>query len=80
MWLSKKAEFDADFESVEKVAKNSREKNYQQNSDRKIEFLVFSIVCTNFLFSLALFANLKTKSVETARRNRKTLLLNVPMN
>jgi hypothetical protein len=30
IWLSRKAEFDADFESVEKVKKNSREKSYQR--------------------------------------------------
>jgi hypothetical protein len=28
IWVSKKAEFDADFESVEKVGKNSYEKSY----------------------------------------------------
>ncbi len=34
-------EFEADFESTEKVAKNSREKSYQRKSDRKMELLTF---------------------------------------
>ncbi len=32
IWVSKNAEFDADFESVQKVAKNSREKIYPQKA------------------------------------------------
>jgi hypothetical protein len=32
------AEFDAYFESSEKVAKNSCEKSYQRKNDRKMEF------------------------------------------
>jgi hypothetical protein len=42
IWVS---EFDADFESVEKVAKKLMRKNcYQQKSKRKVEFLVFVTV------------------------------------
>jgi hypothetical protein len=41
-------EFNADFESVEKVAKNSCGKSYQQKSDRKMEFLTFITVCKVF--------------------------------
>jgi hypothetical protein len=37
-WVSKYAELDADFESIEKVAKNLCEKSFQQKSDREIEF------------------------------------------
>ncbi len=39
----KNAEFDADFESVEKVAKSC-----QRKSDRKMEFLTFITVCKSF--------------------------------
>jgi hypothetical protein len=47
MWVKNTAEFDADIESVEKVAKNSREKSYQQKSDRKIDFF---ILCAKVFF------------------------------
>jgi hypothetical protein len=40
----KNAKFDADFESIDKIAKNSSEKNYQQKCDRKVEFLTFYCV------------------------------------
>jgi hypothetical protein len=36
VWVSNNAEFDADFESVEKVAKRHIQKSYQQKSDRKM--------------------------------------------
>jgi hypothetical protein len=45
MWVAKNAEFDADFESAEKAAKNSCEKSYKQKSDRKMELLTFFILC-----------------------------------
>ncbi len=35
----KTAEFDADFDSAEKVAKNSCEKSVQRKSNRKMKFL-----------------------------------------
>jgi hypothetical protein len=38
IWVSKNAEFDADFESVEKIAKRL---SYQRNIDRKMEFFTF---------------------------------------
>jgi len=37
----KKAEFDADFESVENVAKRLMQKSYQRKSDQNMEFLNF---------------------------------------
>jgi hypothetical protein len=48
IWASKNAEFDADFKSVEKVAKRLLLKNYQQESDIKIELLTFITVCKSF--------------------------------
>ncbi len=43
MWVSKKVEFDADFEFEEKV-----EKSYQLNSERKMEFLTVITECQSF--------------------------------
>jgi hypothetical protein len=40
-WVSKKAEFDADFKSVKKVAKKSFEKSYQQKHDGNLHFFTF---------------------------------------
>jgi hypothetical protein len=40
IWVTKNAEFDADFESVEKVAKS-----YQQIRDREKEFFTVFAVC-----------------------------------
>ncbi len=37
-YFSQNAEFDADFEFLEKVAKDSREKSYQRKRDRKMDF------------------------------------------
>ncbi len=48
MWISKNAEFDADFVLVEKVVTNSCEKNYQRKRDKKMEFLTFITVCKSF--------------------------------
>jgi hypothetical protein len=39
-WVLKNAEFDVNFELVEKIAKNSSEKYYQRKGDRKIEFSI----------------------------------------
>jgi hypothetical protein len=39
IWVSKHAEFDGDFESIEKVAKSAWEKNYQRKSDSKMNFI-----------------------------------------
>jgi hypothetical protein len=49
IWVSKPAEFDADFESAEKVAKNSCEKSDQRKSDRKWSFWMnfFSVFSTD---------------------------------
>jgi hypothetical protein len=44
----KNAKFDADFKSVEKVAKRLLRKNYQQESDIKMELLTFINVCKSF--------------------------------
>ncbi len=57
LWVSKNVEFDADFEFVEKVAKNLREKSYQRNSDRKMEFFTFITECQSFR-PLTFFAEL----------------------
>jgi hypothetical protein len=44
----KNAEFFANFEPVEKVAKNVCEKRYQRNSDSKIKLLTYIILCATF--------------------------------
>jgi hypothetical protein len=59
----KNAEFDADFESVEKVAKNPCEKSYQpEKKQKKLEVSTFNTVCksfwpTTFLWFLCTFLN-----------------------
>jgi hypothetical protein len=45
IWVSKTAEFDADFESAKKLQKDTCNKSYRQRSDRKMEFLTFITVC-----------------------------------
>jgi hypothetical protein len=45
MWVSKNAKFDADFEYVEKIAKVSPKKRYEQ---QKIWYLIFISVCKGF--------------------------------
>ncbi len=37
IWLSKHAEFDGDFESIEKVAKKCMKKSYQGKSNSKMD-------------------------------------------
>ncbi len=46
--VPKNAEFDADFESVEKFAKNACEKSYQRTIDRKMQLLTFVNVFKSF--------------------------------
>jgi hypothetical protein len=41
------ADFDADFESAEKLQKNHA-KNYQRKSDRKFTIFTFIFVCKSF--------------------------------
>jgi hypothetical protein len=45
MWVSKNGKFDADFEYVEKVAKDSPKK---RNEQQKIWYLIFISVCKGF--------------------------------
>jgi hypothetical protein len=59
------AEFDADFESIDKVANNSCEISYQRKSDRKMEFLTYITVCKSFpsiFFLMIFFALFSTDS------------------
>jgi hypothetical protein len=49
IWIQKNAEFDADFESVEKAAENIMQKSYQQKSARKMGFLLFLLCEKSFL-------------------------------
>jgi hypothetical protein len=44
----KSTKFDADIESVEKVAKNACEKSYQPKKGQKMEFSTFISVCKSF--------------------------------
>ncbi len=44
----KNAEFEANFESIEKLQKDSREKSYQRKSDITMKFLIFITVCKRF--------------------------------
>jgi hypothetical protein len=48
IWVSQKAEFDANFKSVEKVAKSSCEKSYQLKSDRKMDCFTFITVFKSY--------------------------------
>ncbi len=48
IWLSKNKEFDADFESDEKVASKIMQNSYQRIIDSKMEFLNYITVCKNF--------------------------------
>ncbi len=48
IWVLKNAEFDADFESSENVAKKLMWKKLSTIKDRKIEFLTFITLCKRF--------------------------------
>ncbi len=48
------SEFDADFESVTKIAKNSCEKSYQQKKRQKKGFFDFCLQCCK-IFGLKIF-------------------------
>ncbi len=66
IWVLKNAGFDADFESVEEVAKNSIEKNVSVERGHKF-----------FLLFLALLNNFKAKHGRNDTKKLKTYFRNV---
>jgi hypothetical protein len=49
MWISKSAEFDADFQNpLIEMRKSSCEKSYQRKSDGKTEIFTFITLCKRF--------------------------------